>query len=136
MYAYSTVQARPGVAHDVPMSRLLLVYDVPMQKKRLVGKTIRRGIKIALGRMSSAFQPKDPCYGPLTESSQQRAAEAHHMGNLDLWDGKLQCTCGKMVGARLSTMNSNFEPYPRPHERYKEPRQRATKRGYEKRARP
>lgn len=76
---------------------------------------------------------KDPCYGPLTKVSQTRAAKAHEMGTLDLLDGKLRCECGKMVDAKRATMGDYFDPAPRPHERYKEPRQPARKRDSGKR---
>jgi hypothetical protein len=113
-------------------TRRLLVYDVPMKKK--VGKKLRRkGLRISTARLFSTFRPKDPCYGPLAKESQERAVEADRMGNLDLLDGQLRCECGKMVGAKRSAMGSYFEPDPRPHERYKEPRQPARKRGPEKR---
>jgi hypothetical protein len=108
---------------------------MPMLKRRIVGKKIRkgRGIRIALA-LSSAFRPKDPCYGPLTEESQRRAAEAHTMFNLDLLDGKLKCNgCGKMVSATLDAATGSFLVSPRPHERYKKPRQPARKRDYGKR---
>jgi hypothetical protein len=105
-----------------------------MLKKRVVGKKRRKDIRIATGRLSFATpRYKDPCYGPLTKESQERAAEADRMGNLDLLDGQLRCDCGKMVGAKRSTMGSYFEPDPRPHERYKEPRQPARKPGPRKR---
>jgi hypothetical protein len=109
---------------------------MPMQKQRIVGKKIRKGkgIRIALARLSSTFRPKDPCYGPLTGESQRRAAEAHAMFNLDLLDGKLKCNgCGKMVSAMLDAATGSFLVSPRPHERYKEPRQPARKRDYGKR---
>jgi hypothetical protein len=82
-----------------------------MLKKRVVGKKKRRGIRITTGRLSFATpRYKDPCYGPLTKESQERAAEANRMGTLDLMDGMLRCECGKMVGAKRATMGSYFEP--------------------------
>jgi hypothetical protein len=108
--------------------------------KAKVGKKTRRkakprGFKIDTGALLSFATPKykDPCYGPLTERSQQEAAEADEKGTLFLLDGKLICECGKLVGAKKSRMSSRFDPDPRPHERYKEPRQPARKRGYGKR---
>ena len=76
---------------------------------------------------------KDPCYGPLTDASQKEAAGAPGSGSLFMLEGKLRCTCGKMVGGKQSTMGSYFEPDPRPHERYKVPRQPPRKRGPYKR---
>jgi len=103
------------------------VYDVPMSLKKPKAGA-KKGIKIPTGRLSFATpRYKDECFGPLSDDSQKRAAEAHRIGNLDLLDGKLQCTCGKMVGAKLSTMGKYFEPDPRPHERYKEPHRPARK---------
>jgi hypothetical protein len=99
---------------------------MPMLKKRIVGKKIRKGkgIKIASVPLFSASRLKDPCYGPLTDESQRRAAEAHAMFNLDLLDGKLKCDgCGGMVSATLDAATSSFLVRPRPHERHKEPRQ-------------
>jgi hypothetical protein len=110
------------------------VYHVPMLKKKVVGKTKRKGIRILTGPISFATpRYKDACYGPLTKDSQAQAADAHSKGTLDLLDGKLRCDCGKMVGAKQSTMGSYFEPSPRPHERYKERPRPALKPGGGKR---
>jgi hypothetical protein len=101
--------------------------------KRVGRKPKRKGIRIPR-QVSFASPPyKDPCYGPLNAESQARAAEADRMGNLDLLDGKLRCECGKMVGAKRAVDGDYFQPDPRPHERYKGPRQPARKRDYGKR---
>jgi len=90
----------------------------------------------------------DKCYGSLDAASQLQAAEAHAAGELDLLDGELRCECGATVGARRVPKylyrsdcsdadyeaNPRFHPYPRPHQRFKEPRQPARKRDGGKRS--
>jgi hypothetical protein len=95
-----------------------------------------RGKKLVARRRPLSFATpklKDPCYGPLTDASQKEAEEAHGSGSLFMLEGKVRCTCGKMVGAKQSMMGGYFEPDPRPHERYKEPREPPRKRGPYKR---
>ena len=87
-------------------------------------------IKIPRPKPFHAPEPKDPCYAlKLSAESQRRAAEADAMGNLDLWNGKLFCECGQKVSAKKPALGDLYEPVPRPHERYKEPRRPPTKPG-------
>jgi hypothetical protein len=108
------------------------MYDVPMKKKN--SKKPFKGRRISSGVLRFfAFRLKDPCYGPLTKESQERAAKAHSVGGLDLQHGQLRCECGKAVGAKRAIEGNHFEPDPRPHELYKEPRRPALKHDFGKR---
>jgi hypothetical protein len=72
---------------------------------------------------------KDACYGPLSEVDQQRPEAAQLSSTLFMLEGKLRCVdCGQFVGAEKRT-EGGFEPDPRPHERYNEPRQPPRKPG-------
>jgi hypothetical protein len=86
----------------------------------------RKGIKLSNVGISSFGRPKikreDECYGPLNDASQKAAEVADSEGALFMLDGKLRCSCGKMVGAKKSSMGDYYEPVPRPHALYKEPR--------------
>jgi hypothetical protein len=77
---------------------------------------------------------KDTCYGSLSDVDQKRAEAAQLSSTLFMLEDKRRCVdCGQFVGAKKSTMGNYFDTDPRPHERYKEPRQPQRKRDYGKR---
>ena len=110
------------------MCRLAGVKNPKVPAKKQVGFKIRTGSSLA-----RAFRPKDPCYGRLNAHDQTRAEAADLASTLFMLEGELTCTeCGQYVGARKSS-EGRYEPDPDPHERYKEPRKPARKRGPYKR---
>lgn len=107
-----------------------------VQNLKLGQKTKSKGFLYRKGPPITVRGPKlkNPCYGSLSDADQKRAEEAQLASTLFMLEGKLRCVdCGQFVGAKKSVMGSYYEPYPRPHERYKEPRQPPRKRGPYKR---
>ena len=97
---------------------------------KLGQKAKPKGFRVSTRPLSFASQKlKDPCYGRLSQAEQKQAEAAELSSALFTLEGKLRCAdCGQFVGAKKRT-EGGFEPDPRPHERYKEPRQRLSKRG-------
>jgi len=107
-----------------------------MPKPKLGLKVKSKGLLIRTRPFLSVRGPKlkDPCYGSLSDVDQKRAEAAQLSSTLFMLEGKLRCVdCAQFVGAKKSTMGNYFETDPRPHERYKEPRQPPRKRDYGKR---
>jgi hypothetical protein len=98
-------------------------------------KVKSKGLLVRTQPLLSAQGPrlKDPCYGRLNEADQKQAAAHQLSSTLFMLEGKLRCVeCGQFVGAKMRT-EGGYEPDPRPHEKYKEPRQPPRKRDYGKR---
>ena len=113
---------------EMHRSRPAGVKNPKVPAKKQVGFKIRTGSSLA-----RAFRPKDPCYGRLNAHDQTRAEAADLASTLFMLEGELTCTeCGQYVGAKKS-LEGRYEPDPNPHERYKEPRKPARKRGPYKR---
>jgi hypothetical protein len=90
-----------------------------------------RGIRIRSSRPLFTPKLKDPCWGRNLRNPDPKALENHELAST-LWmlEGKLRCDdCGQFVGAKKRSEGGGFETDPRPHERYKEPRRPARKRG-------
>ena len=92
-------------------------------------RALSRGrVRGTIAGMTASPKLKGPCYGSsLSDADQKLAEEAQLASRLDLLE--VHCVaCGQPVGARKRA-EGGFEPYPRPHERFKVNRQRSSKRG-------
>jgi hypothetical protein len=91
---------------------------------KLGQKAKPKGFRVATRPLSLASPKlKDPCYGRLSDTDQKQAAAAQLSSTQFMLERKLRCVdCGQFVGAK-KRIEGGFEPDPRPHERYKEPRQ-------------
>jgi hypothetical protein len=126
----------------MPIKRTKAAAKKSAAKKRVlsvtrgVPKRVRakqNGIKLSnVGAFSfshTKIKREDECYGPLDDASQKAAEAAGEAGTLFMLDDKLKCSCGKTVSAKKSSMGDYYEPVPRPHARYKQPRKTARKPG-------
>jgi len=102
-----------------------------MQNRKLGQKKAKKRLVASTGRVSFATPKlKDPCFGSLNETDQQKVVETGLNNELFKLNGKLHCVdCGQSVGAMKNPAGSNFVAFPRPYERFTVKRQRPLKPG-------